>query len=194
MYEALSGRRPFRGATPLALMRAIERGDAESLAVLRPDVPAALVAFVARSMSVDPEGRFASAREMAGALASAPDLDETVAVNPPPHDGTTQTLAPPVAVVAAAAAPDHARRRRSRAIVVGTGIVLAALVIAGFISRRDPAHPAAPPRVVATTTSTTPTTAAPTTTVTVATPVTAPGPPGHDKGGPGKANKGKPKP
>jgi len=193
VYEALSGQRPFRGATPLALMRAIERGDAASLTALRPDVPAPLVAVVARSMALDPGRRFGSAPEMAAALESAATLDETVAIDRRPRDGTTQPLSLPIAIVSEATVPTRASRVRSQAVAVGIGAVLAAIVLAAYISHRDPARPTAPARVVATTTSSTPTTAASTTTgapETTATP--EPGPPGKNKGGRGRGNKSKP--
>ena len=193
VYEALSGRRPFRGATPLALMREIERGDAESLTALRPEVPATLVAVVARSMALDPDRRFGSAAEMAAALESSLGLDETVAIDLRPRDGTTQALSLPVAIAAGANAPSRADRVRGHAVAVGIGAVLAAIVLAVFISQRYPARPSAAARVVATTTSTTPTTAASTTTgapETTATP--EPGPPGKNDGGRGRGNKNKP--
>src|SRR5438552_6013679 len=71
LYEALSGRRPFEGDTPLAVMRAIERGQAEPLTSLQPPLPTGVIAVVERAMSRDPLQRFASAEEMAAALASS---------------------------------------------------------------------------------------------------------------------------
>jgi serine/threonine protein kinase len=197
VYEALTGQRPFSGATPVTLMRAIERGEPESLTELRPEVPAALVAVVARSMALEPERRFASAPEMAAALAASTELDETVAIDVPPRDGTTQTLpsplAVPVAVSPTAAAPARSGRTRSTAVGIAIGAVLAAIVLAVFISQRDPAQPAAPPATVATTTST-PTTAAPTTAAQVVAPTPPPGPANKNDRGPGNGGKGKHKP
>ncbi|MDQ1475552.1 MAG: eukaryotic-like serine/threonine-protein kinase, partial [Actinomycetota bacterium] len=80
LYEALAGRRPFSGDTPLALMRAIDQGDATPLTTLRPALPPEIVAVVRRAMCVDPNGRFHSAAEMAAALEPATDLDTSVAV------------------------------------------------------------------------------------------------------------------
>src|SRR5438128_1518146 len=57
LYEALSGRRPFERDTPLAVMRAIERGEAEPLISLRPALSPDVVAVVERAMSVDPNDR-----------------------------------------------------------------------------------------------------------------------------------------
>jgi len=203
VYEALSGRRPFRGATPLALMRAIERGDAESLTALRPEAPAALVAVVARSMALDPGRRFGSASEMAAALESSTDLDETVAIDRRARDGTTQKLPRavplpvplPVAVAEAdvpdAAAPTRAGRLRSQAVAVAVGAVLAVIVLTAFVSQRDPARPAAPVRVVATTTSTAAPTTAPSTTVApTTTAAPAPKPRGRNKGGRAQGDQG----
>jgi serine/threonine protein kinase len=86
LYEALSGRRPFEGDTPLAVMRAIERGDAEPLKWLRPALPADLVAVIERAMSRDPSQRFDSATQMADALEPAADLDATVREATHDHD------------------------------------------------------------------------------------------------------------
>ncbi|MDQ1382553.1 MAG: eukaryotic-like serine/threonine-protein kinase [Actinomycetota bacterium] len=81
LYEAIAGCRPFSGDTHLALMRAIEQGEATPLTSLRPALPPEIVAVVERSMCVDPNERFHSAAEMAAALEPATDLDATVAVS-----------------------------------------------------------------------------------------------------------------
>jgi serine/threonine-protein kinase len=69
LYEALAGAKPFAGASPLATARAVVAGTHRPLAELRPDVDPALVATVERAMATDPAARFASAAEMARALA-----------------------------------------------------------------------------------------------------------------------------
>jgi eukaryotic-like serine/threonine-protein kinase len=50
LYEALTGRRPFAGDTPMAVLHAIERGRPEPLGELRPDLPSFLVAAVERDV------------------------------------------------------------------------------------------------------------------------------------------------
>ena len=68
LYEALAGRKPFAGDTPVAVAYAIQHETPEPLASLRPDLPASVVAAVERAMDRDPARRFSSAAEMAAAL------------------------------------------------------------------------------------------------------------------------------
>jgi eukaryotic-like serine/threonine-protein kinase len=70
-YEALAGRRPFEGATPLAVLRAADRGDAPPLPSSASGIPPALVTVVERAMARDPALRFTSAAELAEALRDA---------------------------------------------------------------------------------------------------------------------------
>jgi serine/threonine-protein kinase len=68
LYETLTGTRAFPGETPLAIARAVESGDHESLREVRPDLDPVLAAAVERAMDPDPARRFSSAGEMAAAL------------------------------------------------------------------------------------------------------------------------------
>ncbi|MDQ3898073.1 MAG: serine/threonine protein kinase, partial [Actinomycetota bacterium] len=70
MYEALAGRCPFSGTTPLASARAIMAGDYQPLDVIRPGLDPHLVAAVATAMATDPADRFESATAMAAALST----------------------------------------------------------------------------------------------------------------------------
>lgn len=72
LYEALSGFKPFGGTTPLAVARSVTAGTHRPLSEVRPDLDPHLVASVERAMATDPSARFASAAEMASALASPP--------------------------------------------------------------------------------------------------------------------------
>ena len=56
LWEALAGRHPFWQTSMLETARAIEAG-APSLAVLRPDLPKALIQLVDRALSLDPARR-----------------------------------------------------------------------------------------------------------------------------------------
>jgi tetratricopeptide (TPR) repeat protein len=56
LYEALSGARPFTGASPQQLLDAIEKGRKESLAEAR--IPSWLRPIITRGMQADPEARF----------------------------------------------------------------------------------------------------------------------------------------
>ncbi len=175
LYEALSGRRPFAGDTPLAVMRAIERGHAEPLTSQRRALPAEVVAVVERAMSLDPRRRFASAIDMAAALEPPAELDatepietapietapdsETVPVDLGSRDGATRTLHFP--------SPPEAGRSpgfawvRSNLLALALALGVAVVLIVGFLaSRQGGGHPAT--SVPSTTARTTP--AKPTTT------------------------------
>lgn len=155
LYEALGGRRPFERDTPLAMMRAIERGEAEPLTSLRAALPPEIVAVVERAMSVDPERRFDSAEEMAAALEpashpgapdpDAPDPDatvpieiaeapETVPVAVGSRDGVTQVMQTPSA---------HGDRHqpgeppsRRNLVAIGIAAALAGVLVAGVATSR----------------------------------------------------------
>lgn len=96
LYEALTGRRPFTGDSPVAVLTAIQQSDPEPLERLRPDVDPTLCAIVRRAMRPEPERRFRSAREFAAALrdeppvrhgrggaSSAADIDRTAVLTTP---------------------------------------------------------------------------------------------------------------
>src|SRR5947207_9914917 len=68
LYEALSGDKPFTGASFIAVAQAVQNGSHTPLSVARPALDPAVTAAVERSVECDPSGRFASAEEMAAAL------------------------------------------------------------------------------------------------------------------------------
>ena len=76
LYELLTLERPFTGATPEAVFQAIRSRSYRPLRALRPELPEALEAVVARGFAERVEDRFASAAEYAEAL--APHYDERV--------------------------------------------------------------------------------------------------------------------
>jgi len=71
LYEALAGRPPFVGATPLATIVALLLTELEPLRAHAPTVPPALAAVVERALRRDPGKRFADAAALAEALAAA---------------------------------------------------------------------------------------------------------------------------
>ena len=64
LYEALTGQKPFNGATWNGLLAHIAQAQPTPLTVLRPDVPEDLAALLMRALSSNPRARPASAREM----------------------------------------------------------------------------------------------------------------------------------
>src|SRR5581483_11004004 len=104
LYESLSGARPFAAATPVAVMRAIDRARPVPLRQRCPGLDAALVSAVERSMTRNPDDRFRSAADMSAALrapagppAGATGAAPTVMAGP----ATEVFAAPPGAVPAA---------------------------------------------------------------------------------------------
>jgi len=79
LYEALSGRRPFRGDNSLATIAAILDDRPPDLPA---DVPPQLARVVMRCLEKDPSARFASAAELREALSGAPT---TTSAAPPPQ-------------------------------------------------------------------------------------------------------------
>src|SRR5690606_4735078 len=95
---ALTGRRPFVGDSPVAVLSAIQQSDPEPLERLRPDVDPTLCAIVRRAMRSEPERRFHSAREFAAALRDEPPVRRSRAHPEPPTAqlDPTAVLAAPV--------------------------------------------------------------------------------------------------
>jgi len=200
LYEALSGARPFSGATPLAVCHAITSEEPTPLREHAPLVSSDLTAVVTRAMAKDPKARYRSADEMIRAVDGervplVASVDEaTQPIDPEPTvlspSLRTEELAVGTATAASAATPPRGVRARVAAFVVVAALVLG---IAAIVSARDDGVDASrnPPAV-----TTNPVGTAPTATVTVApvtTAATVPPPtaPGKDKG---KDKKDKPGP
>lgn len=78
LWEALAGHHPFAGADAAATTRAADRGGHLPLAGLVPDAPGDLVSAIERAMARDPADRFATTRDLHGALAAV-DTSRTAA-------------------------------------------------------------------------------------------------------------------
>jgi serine/threonine-protein kinase len=76
LYQLIAGANPFRGQQPSETLHKVITHEPPSLRSLRPDVPEAVSAAVARAMEKDPAKRFASAAEFAAALREARPWDE----------------------------------------------------------------------------------------------------------------------
>lgn len=99
-YEALAGRRPYAGATPLATLRAADQADHVPLVEAAPDVPTRMARVVERAMAREPARRYpdggAFATALRGALTAAADTDDDqpAAAPPPAPDSGTRTFGP----------------------------------------------------------------------------------------------------
>ncbi len=132
LYEALAGTRPFVADTPMSLCMAVHRGDHEPLAARCPGLDPGLAAVVQRAMAHRPEDRFATAAEMAAALAVTaipalpPDAAPTVSVG----DGTVVLDQAPLPA-AAPVAPSRARFSRPVVLITAGLCLLAAWLLLG---------------------------------------------------------------
>ena len=129
-YELLSGESPFVGPSPAATMAAQLTRDPPPLHVVRPDVPPALGALVARCLAKDPEGR----PDSAGTLLA--ELDAVPAATPGPTTPAGTVASPALRSPAPATASPRSRALRLGAAAAG----LAALAVAGAVALtgRDP--------------------------------------------------------
>jgi hypothetical protein len=153
LYECVTGRRPFAGGNLFEVLRAQVEALPPAPTTLRPDLPPAFAAVIMRALAKRPEDRFASAADMATALAAATAGLPATAWTPLPV--TAPPAAPPLAASPSLAhghtlpaAPPTAARRRRRGIAVGiAAAVVATAVIAAVLGNGDRAHApdAAPP-------------------------------------------------
>lgn len=79
LYEALTGRQPFRADTAVATAAQRLERSAPPLAELRTDLPAGLDEIVVRAMAREPSGRYPSAGVLAEALTPYVQADDTTA-------------------------------------------------------------------------------------------------------------------
>jgi serine/threonine-protein kinase len=125
-YFALTKRSPFDAETLEGLYFAIDGATFERPSTLRPELPPEIDAWFEKALAHDPEKRFASAREMAGALYDAVRN----------ATGSRETLpdasdAPPPSVATLGEVRGLPRRNRSR-LAFACGFALAAA--AGFLA------------------------------------------------------------
>jgi len=141
LYEALTGRPPFRGDSPLAVAYAVNHADVDE-----PTGPLAHVAM--RAMSRDPDARYASAAEMAGAMDTTPD-DATV------DDATKPFVVPPTRVMPVPAGPAKTQRtqptrptrrtRRGAVLLIALAAIFLASLQIGLLVRSSHNSSPAPP-------------------------------------------------
>jgi tRNA A-37 threonylcarbamoyl transferase component Bud32 len=141
LYEGLTGRQPFAGTTPLSVAYMVRHEPPPDPRQIRPDADPQLVAVIAQAMAYDPEARFRSARDMAGALGSVGAATAataagaaTVAMAAPIPGARAQPVSAPTMVIPRRPPPGRRRRRRHwlpilaalAAFALGLGAVLLA--------------------------------------------------------------------
>jgi len=112
LYEMVSGKKPFEGPNPAAVLDAIVYSSPEPASVARPDLPPALDRLLARVLDKDPAARHQTAAELRGDLKR---LRRQL--------GTTSDLAESAAAALALVS------RRWRGPAERTGLILGAAVI-----------------------------------------------------------------
>jgi predicted ATPase len=84
LYEMATGRRAFQRESPVETLTAIIRDEPEPIGRQAPDLPAPLQWIIERCLAKQPEGRYASTRDLAGDLAALRDrLDDRSLVTVP---------------------------------------------------------------------------------------------------------------
>jgi serine/threonine protein kinase len=157
-YEALTGVLPFQGGSFVTVGAAVLRGTYRPASSVAPNLPRAIDAWFAKALSVDPEGRFASADEMVDAFLSLDDeLPSSSTPATEPRETRRTELAPavdgdgagtashrPAALRPDRASPPatvdlgHAPSRRPRARIWGIAGAAIALAGAGAIALPTP--------------------------------------------------------
>jgi TolB-like protein/Flp pilus assembly protein TadD len=129
-YEMLTGRPPFAGYAPRALLTARLTEDPAPIESVRPDVPAGLASLVMRCLARDPADRPSSAQALLSAL-----------------DDPAMVSGASAASGRKSAWPHRARSRRAAAVLLATSVI--AIVGARVLARRHAAAPLAPHVTVA---------------------------------------------
>ncbi len=130
LYAMCTGMPPFRGTTPLAVIRQVNDQQPKPIRTLNPEVPAWLDAFIARLMAKNPDERMQSAGEVATLL-----------------EGYLAHLRQPVTVAAPSLPFDSAeparvertpnRKRRVTLMLAGMAACVAVAFIAYWILQLD---------------------------------------------------------
>jgi eukaryotic-like serine/threonine-protein kinase len=161
LYRLTTGRLPFRGATPSAMLKAVMVDDPIPVTQLAPNAPAELCEIIERCLRKEPAERPATAAEVGDKLAKLaqcygePDLRSLLDgkerhVEPSPTTELTPPMMPPTADMPAPEAPvevttvDVRSRRPAVLIAACAAAAIVIAVIALSRPRAVPAEPAAP--------------------------------------------------
>jgi serine/threonine protein kinase len=146
VYQCLTGRLPFEGATLAELLGRIMCGPTPVPSEVAPDLPPDFDWWWAQATLRDIEGRFQSARHLADALGEALRMAETGATESHPVRGAL-TSSPRFDSLPAARSPyepeaprpgaSSARRTRPWKLLAAAGLVVALIALLPWIGRSD---------------------------------------------------------
>ena len=77
LYEMVTGERPFKGDSPIAIVLAVRSGVFVPPETINPYLAAGLSKVIKRSLSLSPEARYSSAQHMAAALDFGAEPEDT---------------------------------------------------------------------------------------------------------------------
>ncbi|MFI7008369.1 protein kinase [Streptomyces sp. NPDC050145] len=182
LYQLLTGRAPFRGATSLEVVQQHVSATPAPPVLLRPDIPRSLSDGVLHMLAKDPADR-PTAEQAATWLAAQSEAPRPSGPDSTAPRHTPAPSAPPAPRSGAHSRPGMRRRLTSKAVLAGAGLALFAGATAVGASMNSgtgtPPSPASPPP---THTATTPDDPAPSATPSPASSATTPSP-ARDHGG-----------
>ncbi|MGZ4807755.1 MAG: protein kinase domain-containing protein [Thermoanaerobaculia bacterium] len=124
LYEAVTGQRAFRAATPIDTLHEILHAEPPPLRETVAEAPAELQRIARKSLAKNPEERYQSAREM------AIDLRGLLRAEPPETAAGTQAV-------------DSRRLRRTSLAIVSAAILFALAAVLFLVARRRAVSPTA---------------------------------------------------
>ena len=130
LYELVTGVRPFQRSTAIETLSAIVKDDPPPLEALAPAAPEGIRWVIQRCLSKEPEGRYASTRDLARDLANMRDRAAETATAVPTHP--------------AAAAP-RISRRRIAILAAGAALIVAAVAATLLLRSRPGPSPEVEP-------------------------------------------------
>jgi eukaryotic-like serine/threonine-protein kinase len=134
LHRLVTGRLPFGGANPIAIAVAHVTAPAPSESVLAREMSATLASIVARLLRKDPAERFASAADLAAALAALETAPRDVAACDAPTEAAFTTVGAERTIPPRRASP-RIRTRFATALRIArattTAVAVAIVVIAG---------------------------------------------------------------
>ena len=106
LYQMVTGELPFKGSTPLAVIRQQIEVEPTPMRELRDDLTPGLESLVERAMAKDPESRFQSVSDLSTALRDAlPEVEAAPRARGRPR--VEASIAPPVTPTQPAQRPSH---------------------------------------------------------------------------------------